>query len=96
MRLRLDEGDATPNDMVERYPTTIRAALGTPYDPESVLGVGAVAGWDGDALIAAAGAGPSQSVFLIVQLDGVPPENERVFAEALAQQALSRLRALRP
>jgi hypothetical protein len=96
VRLRVEEGDASPYDMFESYKTTIRTALGTSYDPERVLGVGAVAGWDGDALIAAAAAGPSRSAFLIVQLDGVPPENERAFAEALAQQALSRLRTLRP
>jgi hypothetical protein len=96
VRLRLEQGAASPYDMYEQYTTTIRAALDGEYDPQSVAGVGSVAGWDGDALIAAEGLGSGQGFLLVVQLDGVSPEDEQRYAEAIAQAALARLRILNP
>jgi hypothetical protein len=94
VRLRLEEGADSPYDLYERYTAAIRQALGEDYAPETVLGLGSVAGWDGDAVMAAEGIVPGRSFVLVVQLDGAAPDTEQAQAEALAQAALGRLRAL--
>jgi hypothetical protein len=96
VRLRLEQGAASPYDLYEQYTSAIRAALDGEYDPQSVGGLGSVAGWDGDALIAAEGLGSGQGFLLVVQLDGVPPEDQLRYSEAIAQTALARLRTLNP
>lgn len=96
VRLRLEQGAVSPYELYEQYTSAIRAALGGEYEPVSVGGVGSVAAWDGDALLAAEGAGSGQSFMLVVQLDGVSPADEQRYAEAIAQAALARLRTLSP
>jgi hypothetical protein len=96
VRLRLEQGAVSPYDLYDQYTTAIRAALDGEYDPQPVAGVGSVAGWDGDALLVAEGAGVGQSVVLVVHLDGVGPDDQQRYAEAIAQAALARLRTLQP
>jgi hypothetical protein len=92
VRLRLEISDGTPNDVMDRFKTTMREGLRGPYDPESVAGVGEVAAWDGDTMIAGKSITGSKSAFLLVQLADVNAADEQRLARDLMNEALGKIR----
>ena len=92
VRLRMEISDGSPGDVMDRFKTTMREGLRGPYDPESVGGVGDIAAWDGDTMIAGKAITGAKSAFLLVQLTDVSAADEQRLARDLMNEALSRVR----
>ena len=92
VRLRMEISDGTPDAVMDRFKATMRQGLRGPYDPESVIGVGDVAAWDGDTMVAGKAIAGSKSAFLLVQLSEVNPADEQRLARDLLSEAISKVR----
>ena len=92
LQLRLELSQGTPQQLVDRFSNAMRDGLGGSYELSTEPGLGDIAAWDGDAMIAARALTPLRSAFVVVQLSGVDASGERLMARQLTDRALSRVR----
>ena len=90
-QVRLEIALGPPKDVIDRYATRMRDALGAydlSYEP---VEPGRLVAWDGDAMVAATPVSPTRTAFVIVQLSGTDESQQRRIARMLADQALTKV-----